>query len=343
MFATNASRVLRLALIGGLLAACAHSSPSGNGKLPPGAEPSSAPSVSVRPAGRIIQLPIGSEPEGVVVDDVTHTAVVALHNPNRLAIIDTRSDHVRLVTAPGHARHLVLAKPGGPILLPGEESAALFQLALPSGRLLETTAVLRHPHNAAVVGSNIWVADELQPAVSVIDPAGTVIATLHGPVQPGGVVSAAGIAAVTDVRGARLYFYDATTFASEGSIAAGSGPTHEARLGGGYVLVADTRGGALLLVDFATRRIVGRLPLPGGPYGVSSDPTSGTAWVTLTEFNRVVEVQRSGSHLRAARSWPTVQQPNTVAIDPASQCMYVVGVTEAQLQIICPQGAHSPR
>lgn len=299
--------------------------------------------MSVRPAGRIIQLPIGSEPEGVIVDDVTHTAVIALHNPNRLAIIDTRNDHVRSVPAPGHARHLILAKPGGPILLPGEESAALFQLALPSGRLLMTTPVLRHPHNAAVVGSNIWVADELQPAISIIDPAGAVIATLHGPVQPGGIVAADGVAAVTDVRGARLYFYNTTTFAAEGSIPAGSGPTHEAPLGGDDVMVADTRGGTLLLVDFATRRIVGRLALPGGPYGVSSDPTSGTAWVTLTEFNRVVEVQRSGSHLRVTRSWPTVQQPNTVAIDPATQCVYVVGVTEAQLQIICPHGAHSPR
>jgi DNA-binding beta-propeller fold protein YncE len=297
----------------------------------------------VVPAGRIIQLPLGSEPEGVIADDVTHTVVIALHNPNRLAVLNTLTGKVRIVPAPGHARHLILAKPGGPVLLPGEESAALFQLAVPSGRLVKTTPVLRHPHNAAVVGRNIWVADELQPAISVIDPQGNIIATLHGPIQPGGVVATGGVAAVTDVRGARLYFYDATTFAAEGSITAGSGPTHEVPVGGDDVLVADTRGGALLVVNFATRRIVDRLPLPGGPYGVSSDPATSTAWVTLTEFNRVVEVRRTGAKLRMVRSWPTVQQPNTVAVDPDSQCLYVVGVTQAQLEVVCPAGTRSPR
>ena len=269
-------------------------------------------------------------------DPVTHEAVVALRNPDRVAIVDTRSLTVRTVPAPGRARHLILVKPGGPVLLPAEDRSTVYELALPSGNVIETTRVLKQPHNAAVVGRDIWVADELAPAVSVVSPQGRVIATLHGPVQPGGVVSAAGTVGVTDVRGARMYFYDAATFAAEGSIPLGTGPTHAVEVGSGLALVADTRGGALLLVDMRTRRVVDRLSLPGGPYGLASDRAIGTAWVTLTEFNRLVEVTVSGDSMSIVKTTPTVQQPNTVAVDPRTSCTYVAGVTRAQLEVSCP-------
>jgi DNA-binding beta-propeller fold protein YncE len=252
-----------------------------------------------------------------------------------VALVDTRTLTVRVKASPGRVRHLVLAKPGGPVLLPAELRNELSQLALPSGRVISSTPLPDHPHNAAVIGPNIWVADEFAPAVSVIDPSGTVIQTLHGPLQPGGVAAADGTVGVVDVRGARMYFYDATTFAGEGSIALGAGPTHAAPVGGRYVAVADTRGGALLLVDLAARRVVSRLPLAGGPYGVASDPSTGQVWVTLTARNQLVEVARHGQQLAIDDTWPTVRQPNTVAVDPTAGCEYVAGVTPAALEVIC--------
>jgi DNA-binding beta-propeller fold protein YncE len=288
------------------------------------------------PAGRVIQLPPGSSPEGVAEDPVTHKVVVALKNPVRVAIVDTRTLRVRVRSAPGEARHLILVKPGGPVLLPAENNGTVYELSLPSGRVVRTTTVLKQPHNAAVVGKNIWVADELAPAISVINPLGRVIATLHGPVQPGGVVTAAGTVGVTDVRGARLYFYDANTFAAEGSVALGTGPTHAIAVGGNYAVAADTRGGALLLIDMATRKVVSRLATPGGPYGLASDPATGTVWVTLTQFNRLLQVKVSSNTMHVVSTTPTVQQPNTVAVDPGSRCLYVAGVTKAVLEVICP-------
>jgi DNA-binding beta-propeller fold protein YncE len=186
------------------------------------------------------------------------------------------------------------------------------------------------------VGSNIWVADELSRAVSVINPMGVVIATLHGPVQPGGVVAAAGTVGVTDVRGARMYFFNAASFTSEGSIALGGGPTHAVAVGGNLAVAADTRGGALLLVDMQSRKVIDRLAMPGGPYGLASDPASGTVWVTVTEFNRLSKVVVSGNRMRVVGMTPTVQQPNTVAVDLKTLCTYVAGVTQAQLEISCP-------
>jgi DNA-binding beta-propeller fold protein YncE len=221
--------------------------------------------------------------------------------------------------------------------LPAEDTNALLQIDLPTGRVLRSTSLPRQPHNVTVVNGNYWVDDELASEVSVVSPQGDVLATVKGPVQPGGVVSAAGRVGAIDVRGARMYFYDALTYAPEGSIAMGSGPTHALPVGGADVVVADTRGGALLEVDMATRRVVARLRLPGGPYGLVSDASTGEIWVTLTETNRLVHVRASRGRLRQLGSMPTVQQPNTVARDPRTGCLYVVGVTNAELEVICPK------
>jgi DNA-binding beta-propeller fold protein YncE len=261
--------------------------------------------------------------------------VVALHRPDRIALVDTRTLHPRIAAVPGGARHLVLAKPGGPVLLPAEDTNALLQVRLPSGRVVRSTALPRQPHNVTVVDGNYWVDDELASELSVVSPAGRILATLKGPVQPGGVAEAAGRVGAVDVRGARMYFYDASTYASEGSIAIGAGPTHALPVGGTGVVVADTRGGAVLLVDMATRRIVSRLQLPGGPYGLVSNPATGDVWVTLTETNRLVHVVARNGELREVGSLPTVQQPNTVARDPHTGCLYVAGVTQGQLEVIC--------
>ncbi|HEX3822830.1 MAG TPA: YncE family protein [Mycobacteriales bacterium] len=325
-----------------VISACGSAPRDRADRLPAAAEPSRAPALSARPAGRVVPLPPGSEPEGVAVDPDTHTAVVALRRPDRIALVNTRSLAVTVRSAPGEARHLILVKPGGPVLLPAENDATAYELALPSGRVLRSTPVQRQPHNAAVVGPDIWVADELAPAISVINSAGNVIATLHGPVQPGGVVTAAGTVGVTDVRGARMYFYDATTFAAEGSITLGTGPTHAVGAGGDVAVAADTRGGQLLLVDMATRRVVSRLAMPGGPYGLASDPASGNVWVTLTQRNQVVQVATTPTGMRVVATTPTVQQPNTVAVDTTSGCVYVAGVTAARLDVTCPKDPKRP-
>jgi DNA-binding beta-propeller fold protein YncE len=292
--------------------------------------------VATPPVGRLVRLPSGSAPEGVAVDHSTHSVVVALHKPDRVALVDERTLDVRTRAVPGSARHLVLAAPGGPVLLPGEDTNRLLQLSATSGRVLHSTTLPKQPHNATIVGSHIWVDDELAGELSVLDSDGTVVATLKGPVQPGGVAAAAGVVGAVDVRGARLYFYDANSYRAEGSIPMGSGPTHAEFVGGDDIVVADTRGGALLLVDLATRRIVSRLSLPGGPYGLASDPSTGDIWTTLTQFNKVVHVKVESGALREISSTPTVEQANTVGVDLTTRCLYVAGLTASVLQVICP-------
>lgn len=54
--------------------------------LPPPAEPQAAPAQTATIAGRLI--PVGSAPEGVVVDAVTRTVAVAKRNPNELVLLN---------------------------------------------------------------------------------------------------------------------------------------------------------------------------------------------------------------------------------------------------------------
>lgn len=322
-----------LALTGLLLTACGAQAAT---PVPRPAEPATAPSLTTPPAGQTVDLPAESAPEGIVVDPDTGLVVVALRRPDRLALLDPTTLAVREVRpVGGRARHLQLAGPGGPVLLAGEDTNNLLEIALPSGRARSSTPVGLHPHDAADVDGDLWVADEFSSAVSVVRD-GKVIEVLRGPVQPGGVATAAGRVGVVDVRGARLYLYDAATFRSLGSVAAGAGPTHAVAVGGGRLLVADTRGGAALLVDLRSRRVVSRLALPGSPYGIFGDPATGDAWVTLVGRNELVRLSTADGTVRELARFPTVQQPNTVAVDPGTSCAYITGKTASVVQRLCP-------
>ena len=318
-------------------AAPAHASPT----LPPAAEPATAPEPTVPPAGDLLALPASSQPEGIAADPVTGLVAVALRGPDRIALVQAGDGAgrgmalTRVVDVPGAARHLELARPGGPVLVPGEDTDRLLQLGLPDGTVVADARVGRQPHDAAASGDRLFVADELGGNVGVVDAAGRLTATLPGPVQPGGVAVVAGVVTAVDVRGARLYTWDEQTLRPLGSVAVGAGPTHEAVIAPDRLLVTDTRGGQVLLVDPQARRVVRSLALPGSPYGLATDPATGRAWVTLTGGNQVVQLDVSDPAITEVQRWPTVRQPDTVAHESAGGCLFVTGTADAQLQRIC--------
>jgi len=65
---------------------------------------------------------------------------------------------------------------------------------------------------------------------------------------------------------------------------------------------------------------------------VASDPRRRRLWVTLTERNQVAEL----SSRRVLRTYPTVRQPNSVAVDPRSGRVFVASRKDGTLQIIDP-------
>jgi DNA-binding beta-propeller fold protein YncE len=324
-------RVGGLARAGAALAgmACVVGCARSSDVLAPAAEPASSPVTAVRPEGRVIEL--GNKPEGMTVDPRTGLLAVALKTPNRVALVDAdRPQLVRRLSLPGPARHLALARPGGPVLAPVEKAGTVAELSLREGPRRRLTAG-QGPHDAApAAGGDVWVTDELEDRVTVIRP-GRSAAGLDAPIDPDGVAATTDgrYAAVVGAAERAVRLYDARTFEPLRQADAGLGPTHVAA-GRRAFFVVDTRGDALLVLRVRGRDLVleRRIRLGGIPYGIAFDPVRRRLWVTLTASNRVAEL----SPRRVLRTFPTVRQPNSVAVDPRSGRVFVASRARGTLQ-----------
>lgn len=317
---------LTLLSLAAVLVACGGSGPG----LTPAAEPARSPKPERPPEGRVVE--IGNRPEGLAFDPVTGLLAVGLGNPDELALVDGRTGRVvRRVALPESPRHLRLAADGGPVLVPAERADAVVEVPLPRGRL-RTTRVGDFPHDAARAAGRLFVGDELADTVTVVED-GKRVRVLDAPVQPGGVAASADRSevGVVGVRERALEVYDSRTLESEGRVDVGIGPTHIAGAGGRFFVV-DTRGDALLEVRTHPLRVHRRTHVAGTPYGIALDPRRRRYWVTLTARNEVAEL----TDHRLLRRFPTVRQPNSVAVDPGSGRVFVASASEGTLQIFDP-------
>ena len=305
---------------------------------PPAPEPAEAPPLEEEPAGRVVG--VGPAPEGIVADSETGLVAVALRNPNELALVDGGSgETVRRVGLPESARHLGLAGPGGPVLVPAEGSDSFVRVGLPGGEILGETPVGDFPHNAAALpDGRIFVVNEKASTASMVED-GREVETVETDLKPGGVaVTEGGLVGVIAVQGLTLEVFEADTLDSVGRVDAGEGPTHVKAGPGNRFYVTDTRGDAVFVYGARPEpEQLDRVPLPGSPYGIAVDPGRGHLWVTLTARQQLVQFDLEGDSLREITRYPTVRQANTVAVDPASGRVFVTGKTDGQLQILDPR------
>jgi outer membrane protein assembly factor BamB len=119
---------------------------------------------------------------------------------------------------------------------------------------------------------------------------------------------------------------------AEQALRAGEGATTMAADPQGRVLVADTRGGQLLVYGVDPLILRQAFPVRQAPYGLAgSDELS---WVSQTASNTVIGYDLStGTPVEKVR-YPTVQQPNSLAFDQASDTLYVVSGLGAGVQVI---------
>jgi DNA-binding beta-propeller fold protein YncE len=278
---------------------------------------------------------VGGRPEGVAVDPRSGLAAVATQRPRGVALVDARTGAVRRrVALPANARHVVLARSGGPFLVPLEDANELAEIDPRSGRVLLRPAG-DHPHNATFLRGRAYVGDEFGSTVSEVGRSGP-LRSAPVDAQPGGVVAVAGKLAVISVRAYTIELYDPVSLRGEGAQSVGLGPSHAVADDAGRVYVADTRGGALTV--FATRprlKWIARVPLSGSPYGLAIDTARNRVWATLTGRNQLVEIA-AGEHPREVGRRPTVRQPNTIAVDPRSGRVLVASNSDGTLELIDP-------
>ena len=303
-------------------------------KLLPPAEPGLAPAPAGPLLGRLVA--VGDSPEGIVVDAQTRTVAVAKRNPNELVLINVDSGVVTgRVPLPGFARHLQLAKPGGPVLVPVESANALVRVNLLGGPAEPPLITGTVPHDASEApNGTVFVANEHGGTVAAIR-GDDIVKVFTDSVQPAGLAPVGNRMGLLDVRKNDLTVYDTEALTIVGSTPAGAGPTHLVADKHGRFIAADTRGDAVRVFNTEPRELAS-VPQPGGPYGIAYDPTRDLLWVASSGTNEVVGYDMTRETPHEVKRVATVQNPYTVAVDALTGRLFVAGVTAGVVQIVDP-------
>lgn len=358
-------RAFAVALAATVLAGCAHSAPRSPvgatttgilpsgvptegtrppaATLPPAAEPREAPTPDAAPPGRTV--PVGVHPEGVAVDGLTRVVAVCTRDPDELVLLDADSLAVtRRVRLPGSARHLALAAPGGPVLVPVETADALVDVQIPGGAAAPPIVTGTSPHDATeAANGTVFVGNELGGTVSVLRE-GRIVKVFTDSVQPAGLAATGTAVGMLDARANTLTVYDADKLSILGSAPAGAGPTHLIADRHGHLIAADTRGDTIRVFDpLPTPHQVATVAQPGGPYGVAYDPSRDRLWVASSGRNEVIGYDMTQPEPRAVSRIQTVQDPYTVGVDPTTGRLFVAGVSRGVLQVVDPETRNADR
>ncbi|GDY28478.1 YncE family protein [Gandjariella thermophila] len=297
------------------------------------ATPAPSPAVTARPAGSVV--PLGAGATAMVADPTTHTLAVAMSRPAAVLLysLDDPAQPPRAVPLPGPANQLSLAGAGGPLLVPVGIAGQLVRITLPAG----TVTPVRldgAPLSAAQAGTTTLVGLR-DRGVAVLD-GDRVVRTITGTAGADELVGVGGKAVLLDKLRTAVFDVDPAATRMGAGLRAGDGATNEVTDRYGRVLVIDTRGGELLAFSADPVFMRQRYPVPGGAYGIAYDSTRDLAWVTLTERNEVVGFDVAGGEPVERYRFPTVHQPNAVAVDPGTGRVLVASADGGGIQVMTP-------
>ena len=324
-------------LVAGLMVGCGTAGRSDAQQAVVPAAPASAPVGGPAPAG--IVVPLGAPATEVVVDPRTRTVAVTLTDPPRLLLraLDGAAPPQQ-VPLPGPAADLVLAADGGPLLVPITTPGSLIRVPL-DGEAPSRTDLGGSAYGAIAVGSATVVA--LGDRLAVLDGNRT-HTTVSGFIAaarlvPAGTPGGTKIGVLDRGRSA-VSVVDLPSGEISPALRAGNGAAGAVADRFGRMLVTDTRDGELLAFAGDPPVLRQRFPLPGAPFGLAYDGRD-LAWVTLTARDEVLGLGVAGGEPVIVHRFPTVHQPNAVAVNPVSGRVLVVSASGAGLQVIDPERA----
>jgi sugar lactone lactonase YvrE len=327
-----------------LLAAVAGCSSNTFKSTPPTIEPAIAavsPPTSQSPAGAV--RPMAARAAAAAFDGGTHQPAVlapcaAASQPATLTIFGDPTAAPRVIELPGPATALTddghgsafLAARGGYFVvdLPTGHTA---QVSVTDAQQTDFTAVAQRTDGKLVLGSADGAVYTLaSPTPGTVGTA-TVGSRRRVFARVDSLATQANTTLVLD-RGQT----SVTAIGADGEVRqalrAGEGATTMAADPVGRVLVADTRGGQLLVYGVDPLILRQAYPVPQAPYGLAG--SRALVWVSQTASNMVIGYDLStGIPVEKVR-YPTVQQPNSLAFDEASDTLYVVSGSGAGVQVI---------
>ena len=296
------------------------------------AQAAESPPVSGAPAGVVRPLP--GLAQAAVFDPATASLAVLsplLQNQSMVTVVPM-SGQSRQVRLAGPATALtgdrdgrVYASTRGGYFRVDLRAGTASQVDVEGQRDTDFTAIARRADGKLVLGS----ADG---AVYTLSSDTEVGASLKIFARVDALVTQGNTAVVLDRGQTSVTTISASGTDADHALRAGEGATTMATDSAGRVLVADTRGGQLLVFGSDPLILRQRYPVPDAPYGLAG--SSKLAWVSQTAINSVVGYDlATGIPVEKVR-YRTVQQPNSLAFDEASGTLYVVSGSGAGVQVI---------
>lgn len=290
------------------------------------ARPATAPPTTTPPAGTAHPAP---PTQHTAYDRDTRTLVLA--TGPQLQLIDTTNGNRRTVDLPAapaniHARsgQLLAALPdAGQITRVDLRTATAHPTPVPGGPV---DAVDLDAQRTAVIQrdtATVTILTDGRPGVTT--------EKFEGPAQ---LLDHAGQLYVLDRLTTAITPIDPANGDKGAGLRAGQGATNAVQDRYGRILTIDTRGQALLA--FSTDPLIHkqRYPVPGAPYALAYDPTTDIAWITLTATNEVVGYDIAGGEPQERHRIPTISQPDSLAVDPDNQTLYIASANGAGYQVV---------
>jgi hypothetical protein len=296
--------------------------------------------VAQNPAGSV--RPLAGHAAAAVFDDGTHQLVVLAPGsdptaPASLTVFGQGPVAPRVIAIPGPATALcgdghgtVYLSVRGGYVVADLSSGHTEQVAVDGAGQADFTAIARRADGKLVVGS----ADGAVDVLSARTPDGGSVAVENRNKIFARVDSLAtqGNTTVVLDRGQTSVTTIGANGHAEQALRAGEGATTMAADPLGRVLVADTRGGELLVYGVEPLILRQAYPVRGAPYGLAGSRR--LTWVSATASNAVIGYDLSTGIPVEKVHYPTVQQPNSLAFDEASDTLYVVSGSGAGVQVI---------
>ncbi len=286
-----------------------------------------SPEVSTTPAGTVAPADLGGPltVRGLAVD--AESSVVAILTEDGLLLgSDGGSPRPVSLPSPGRSVHpgrdgeiLVTTQDG--LVRVDTESGATTESAVDGGAI------------SATVFEDGYAVGSATGRVSLLDADAAVTSSIGGLASVDGLVPAGDDIVALDTRQTSMTTVNVGGGRLGEALRAGDGATRTVGCANGAIVVSDTADDELMIFTGDDLIMRQRYPVAGSPFAVACDD-AGTVWVTTTATNEVVGFDVSGGIPVETARFPTVQQPDSLAVDSRSGRLFVGSNDGAGVQVI---------
>ncbi|GAB3127063.1 hypothetical protein GCM10027289_04040 [Tsukamurella serpentis] len=300
------------------------------------AQPALAPEPAAPPAGSVTAAGAGEglafDPAGRRLAAITDGAVV-------LYSVDGGLREVAKVSTPGRANQVVPQGAGpGFLVATGDGVLRIDDDRAGTVQKIDGGALTVAPYDAGTKEAGkdgaVWALAGTATGRIVLLRSGADNTSIDGPVEASRILVRGQNAAVVDRLQASITEVGVGGPEIGRSLRVGRGITNAAIDSFGRIFAVDT--GKNQVIGYTVEPFMERFlyPVPDAPWAVDYDESAGLMWVTKTATNQVVGYSLGSGMPEQRMQFPTVRQPNAIAVDAKTATLYVQSATGGGIQAI---------